>query len=213
MDTIRIVLVEDDPVWRTMLTDFMNNESDLHVVKAVETKDEAIHYCKHNKHDIVLMDINLTHNNLDGIQAILELNLIGTEAKVIALTSLSDEKVIIETYTAGAIQYISKNDFRILPETIRRAMNSTSPQEILAREYMRLREAEQYNKLTAAEREIVTLSQEGATREQIKEKLNKSEGTLKNQITSILRKFGVRSMKEVDKKIKSRGLNAQEFEQ
>ncbi len=206
------MLVEDDPVWRAMLTRFINNEHDLHVDQYAVSKEETISYCRQNKVDVVLMDINLTDNNLDGIQATLELGLMGIDVKVIALTSLDDEKVIINAYTAGAIHYVNKSDFRIIPEVIRGVLKAASPQEILVKEYLRLKKAEQYNKLTAAEIEIVELNEKGYARELIKEKLGKSEGTIKNQIASILKKFKARSMKEVIRTIRSRGLSDKEFE-
>ncbi|WP_168123449.1 response regulator transcription factor [Paenibacillus sp. HB172176] len=209
---IQILLVEDDPVWRTMLTKFINNEENLQVTHTAGTKEEALSFCACNKFDIVLMDINLTHSNLDGIQAILELSLTENQAKIIALTSLEDEKVIIDTFTAGAIHYVSKHDFRKIPDTIRGVMASRSPQEIILNEYLRLKKDEQYGKLTAAEQQIVALSEKGAGRAQIKDKLGKSEGTLKNQITSILHKFKARTMKDAVRTIKSRGLSHKDFE-
>ena len=208
MSTVtQILLVEDDPVWRTMLTRLLNQEQDFHVVQAVTTKEDAILYCSINNVDIVLMDINLTLDNLDGIQATLALSLMENRAKVIALTSLDDEEVIIDMYTAGAIHYVSKSDFRSIPDTIRSVMRTSSPQEILIKEYIRLKEAEQFNRLTSAEKEIVVLSEEGNGRAQIKDKLGKSESTLKNQITNILKKFNASSLKEVVRAIKGRGLD------
>ncbi|RAV15578.1 response regulator transcription factor [Paenibacillus contaminans] len=207
---IDLLLVEDDPVWRKMLARFLDNEPDLRVIQAVGTKEEAVAYCANNKVDVVLMDINLTGNNLDGIEATLELNLMKSPAKVIALTSLDREDVIIDTYTAGAVHYISKSDFRKIPETIRSVFHTVSPQEILVKDYIRLKEAEQYNKLTLAEREIVALSEEGIGRTQMIDKLGKSEGTLKNQISHILRKFKAKSLKEVIRTVKSRGLGSRE---
>lgn len=209
---IQILIVEDDAVWRSMLSRFLNSESDLQVVHATDTKEGAIAFCTSSKVDVVLMDINLTAHQLDGLQATLELNLMGYEAKVIMLTSLDDERVILDAFTAGAIQYISKTDFRKLPETIREAVRSRSPQAILTREFLRLKESEQYNRLTAAEREIISLSEAGNGRQAIMKSLSKSEGTLKNQITSILRKFNSKSLKEVIRSIKSRGLTDRELE-
>ncbi|MFC5703867.1 response regulator [Cohnella faecalis] len=210
---IEILLVEDDPVWRVMLTRFINNEADLHVIHAVETKEAAVLYCADNDVDVVLMDINLSGNNLDGIQATLELSLSGSSAKVIALTSLNDESVILDAYTAGVLHYVSKGDFRKIPYVVREVMNSASSQEILVKEYKRLKEAEQYSKLTAAEKEIVMLCEAGNGRAFIMDALGKAEGTLKNQITSILRKFNVRSMKDAIRKIKSRGLDIRETDE
>lgn len=204
-----ILLVEDDPVWRTMLTRFLNHESDMQVVQAVETKEAAILYCSCCNVDIVLMDLNLNGHNLDGIQATLELSLMNTTAKVIVLTALDADHIIIDTYTAGAVHYVNKCDFRNVPDLIRGVVNRLSPQDVLIRDYLRLKEAEQLNKLTVAEKEIVALSEEGVLRSQMFDKLGKTEGTLKNQITSILRKFDAKSLKEVVQMIKSRGLGGQ----
>lgn len=207
---ISILLVEDDPVWSAMLTQFINNEQDMQVVHAVASREGAIAYCSQHPVDLILMDLNLTGRNLDGIQAILELSLNGCPAKIIALTSLADEQVIIDAYTAGAVHYIGKSDFRRIPDTIRSLRHAASPQEVLVRDYIRLKQAEQYSRLTAAEREIVMLSAEGQGRAQMKDKLGKSEGTLKNQITNILRKYKAKTMREVIRKIKYRGLRVEE---
>lgn len=212
MQKIGVLLVEDDRVWRTILTRFINNEQDMDVLQAVATKDDALSFCSRQNVDIVLMDINLSGNKLDGIQAILELSLMGSTAKVIALSSFDDEHVIIDTFTAGAIHYVTKKDFRKIPELIRSVFHSTSPQEVLVKEFTRLKEAEQYNHLTAAEKEIVLLYKKGYKRVQILELLGESESTIKNQISTILRKFKARSLKEVVRVIDSRGLNGKELD-
>lgn len=208
---IRIVLVEDDPVWRDMLAKFLNYEPDLQVVFATGFKEEAITYCTSTKTDIVLMDLNLTSNHLDGLQAILELSLMGNRAKVIAVTSVEEDDTIIDAFTAGAIHYVRKSDFRRIPETIRGAVAADSPQEMLVREFIRMKEEEQYRKLTDAEREIVLLSEKGFGRARMQEKLGKAEGTLKNQITSILRKFNAKTLRDVVRSIRRRGLGDREL--
>lgn len=203
---IRIVLVEDDSVWRNMLTKFLNREHDLQVVFAAADKDSATAYCASNEVDVVLMDLNLTGNHLDGIQAIVELSLMDNRAKVIAVTSVDEDDVIIDAFTAGAIHYVRKSDFRRIPETIRGAVAGGSPQETLVKEFMRMKEEEQYRKLTDAEREIVCLSEKGFGRARMQEQLGKAEGTVKNQITSILRKFNAKTLKDVVQFIRRRGI-------
>ncbi|WP_339312121.1 response regulator transcription factor [Paenibacillus sp. FSL M7-0896] len=209
---IQILIVEDDAVWRSMLARFLNSEPGLQVIHTTATKEEALTFCTSHTVDVVLMDLNLTEHHLDGLQATLELSLTGNEARVIVLTSLTDERTILDAFTAGAIQYVSKSDFRLIPGTIREAMRSRSPQSVLVREFLRLKEAEQYNRLTLAEKEIISLSEAGNGRQAMMRSLRKSEGTLKNQITSILRKFNSKSLKEVVRAIKSRGLTDRELE-
>ncbi|WP_339252336.1 response regulator transcription factor [Paenibacillus sp. FSL P2-0136] len=209
---IQILIVEDDAVWRSMLARFLNSEPGLQVIHTTATKEEALAFCTNHTVDVVLMDLNLTEHHLDGLQATLELSLTGNEARVIVLTSVADERTILDAFTAGAIQYVSKSDFRLIPGTIREAMRSRSPQSVLVREFLRLKEAEQYNRLTLAEKEIISLSEAGNGRQAMMRSLRKSEGTLKNQITSILRKFNSKSLKEVVRAIKSRGLTDRELE-
>lgn len=209
---IQILIVEDDAVWRSMLARFLNSEPGFHVIHTTATKEEAVAFCTSRKVDVVLMDLNLTANHLDGLEATLELSLAGNEARVIALTSLADERTILDAFTAGALQYVNKTDFRLIPATIRETMRSGSPQSILVKEFLRLKESEQYNRLTLAEKEIISLSVAGNGRQAMMLSLHKSEGTLKNQITSILRKFNSKSLKDVVRAIKSRGLTDRELE-
>lgn len=212
-DKIGILLVEDDPVWRTMLTKFLDQEPDMRVLAAAASKEEAIAFCANNKADVVLMDIHLAGGNSDGIEATLELSLMGCAAKIIALTTLNNEDVVIDAFTAGALQFISKSDFRTIPDVIRSVVRSPdTPQEILVKEFRRLKEFELYSRLTEAEREIVSLYEKGYTRSHILNVLGKSESTVKNQVTAILRKFNARSMKEVIHLIRSRGLSRKESE-
>ncbi len=183
----------------------------MRVVQAVQSKDEAIAYCTDHPVDVVLMDIHLAPNQLDGIEATLELSLMRADTKVIALTSIDEERVILDTFTAGAVHYVRKSDFRKIPAVVREVMQANSPQSILVKEFIRLKETEQINRLTAAEKEIISLNEEGYGRITMAEKLGKSESTLKNQITAIIRKFQAKSIKEVVRIIKSRGLKNREF--
>ena len=205
-----ILVVEDDSVWRSALTQLINHEADLQVVFAAATKEEALAYCADHLVDVVLMDLNLTGHQLDGIQATLELNLANYPAKVIVLTSMQEKHIILDAFTAGAIHYVNKDDFRKIPELIRSVLHQTSPQELLVKEFIRLKEAEQYNQLTPAEKEIVSLSEEGNGRTQILSTLGKSESTVKKQVSSILRKFDAKSLKQVVSFIRNRGIREED---
>jgi DNA-binding NarL/FixJ family response regulator len=77
---------------------------------------------------------------------------------------------------------------------------------VLVKDYIRMKELEQYSKLTTAEKNVLALLEKGESRTQIIEKLVISESTLKNQITQILKKFKVKTGKEVITIIKRRGL-------
>ncbi|MCX7745486.1 MAG: response regulator transcription factor [Clostridia bacterium] len=205
MEKIKILLVEDDVVWQEHIKRFLHAEGDISVIYITASKEDAIDYAKKQDIDIILMDISLSDNQYEGIAAALEISRFS-KAKVLMLTSLSQDEVIIDSFTAGAIDFISKVNYKQLPDRIRLACKNTTPFEVLLKEYSKLKKENQLKDLTPAEREIYDLLEEGYTKSKIESTLYKSSGTLKNQIRHILKKLSVKSSKEAVQKIKSLGL-------
>ncbi|QOT11569.1 MULTISPECIES: response regulator transcription factor [unclassified Paenibacillus] len=206
MNRIHVFLVEDDPDWIKSMTVFLNAREDMIVVGAAESPEQAIAMAEVLSFDIVLMDIQLTAGRLDGIYAAAEIHERKPEAKVIMLTSLDDELVIMQSYTAGAVNYIEKSNFEELPAAIRSAVHQPGSMEVLLKEFARLKREEQLRSLTPAEREVFDLLDEGFTHSQMEKKLFKTESTLKNQINKILKKLGVRSSREAVEKVRRKGI-------
>ncbi|CAH0122464.1 Transcriptional regulatory protein LiaR [Paenibacillus sp. CECT 9249] len=205
MDHIRLMIVEDDPDWIKAMTLFLNNEADMLVVGAAKSREEAVRLAETLEFDVLLMDIQLSGNRLDGIDAALDIHELRP-VKIIMLTSLNDEAVIAQAFTAGAINYIEKTNYRQLPQAIRTAHRHAGPMEVLLKELARLKREEQLQALTPAEREVYELIEAGYTQTQIEQKLFKAESTLKNQVNKMLKKLGVRSSKEAVEKVKRKGL-------
>ncbi len=86
---IKVMLVEDDNFWIENLSNDLQSRQDVELVKVAKTKEEAIAFVSKYETDIVLMDINLTENNLDGIEAAEHICKMGI--KVIMLTSFRDK--------------------------------------------------------------------------------------------------------------------------
>src|SRR5450756_196526 len=83
---VNIAIVEDDPIWLSLMTDFLNQEEDFQVVATAVTKEEAIGLTRLNLNiHVMLMDINLTGNYCDGINASLHIRE-TTDTKVVMLT-------------------------------------------------------------------------------------------------------------------------------
>jgi NarL family two-component system response regulator LiaR len=78
--------------------------------------------------------------------------------------------------------------------------------EALLKEFTRLKREEQLKELTAAEREVFDMIEQGYTQSQIGRMLHKTESTLKNQVNKLLKKLGVRSSREAVKKVRRKGL-------
>jgi len=205
MKPIQLLLVEDDSAWVAALTSYLNKEEDLHVLASAASSEEAIALYTELQFDVVLMDIHLQGSKLDGIHTAVELNE-QKPGKIIMLTSASDEQLMRDSFTAGAINYIDKANFKELPHAIRSAYHRPAAMEVLLKEYARLKREEQLKQLSQAEREVFELIEDGYTQSQIGAKLYKAESTLKNQVNNMLRKLGVKSSKDAVKKVKRKGL-------
>lgn len=205
MSKIKVFLVDDDPEWLTTMEIFLSTFPDMTVIGTAATRDEAVKMVNSLDIDVVLMDINLTETRYDGIYAAAEICRVKP-VKILMLTSLSDEKIILDSFIAGAVNFIPKSQYKEIPEAIRATYYNRSPVEIVLRDYSRLKEDEQIRSLTRSEREILALVEEGLSRSQISEKLQKSEQTIKNQIGVILKKLGVNRIKDAVIKVKTKGI-------
>jgi two-component system, NarL family, response regulator DevR len=212
MDKIRIAIVEDDPSWMELMTDFLNKEEDFTVVGKAFNKDEAIQLMIELSSgiDIILMDINLSENKYDGISTALEI-FENWKIKIIMLTSLSGDDLIKDSFSAGAVNFVSKENYRDIPGIIRSALRETSPMEILLDDYRKMKENAMLSKLSPSEKELYMLASEGYSRTQIQQKLYKTENTIKSQVSSILKKFNSHSLSEVIGKIRNRGIHGDKY--
>ncbi|MFC4777038.1 response regulator [Paenibacillus sp. GCM10023252] len=211
MNQIRVLIVEDDPDWIKAITSYLSREEDILVIGAATEAGEALQLARTLSFDVVLMDIQLTANGMEGISTAMELHRIHP-AKIIMLTSVQDEHTMTLAFTAGAIHYLQKSQFKELPGVIRSSYHHPTAMEALLKEFARLKREEQLKELTYAEREVFELIEEGYTQSQIEKKLFKAESTLKNQVNKMLKKLGVRSSKEAVDKVSRRGIEPAERE-
>jgi len=208
MEKIRVFLVEDDPAWRTGLADYLNRQDDITVVGEAGSREEAIERFKNCEADVVLMDINLSDNNLDGIDTALAFADMREDCCIIMLTSLTAQDVIVESFSAGAVNYISKANFDEIPDAIRAAHHRQSAihptaAAALRSEFLRLKQDEA-QKLLSAEKDILRLIDQGRTQSQIEQTLHITRRTIKNHINRILKKMGVKTSKEAAAKAKQK---------
>jgi two-component system, NarL family, response regulator DesR len=106
-DTIRILLVEDNEVFRETLELLLGMRSDVTVVASVGDGSQAVAACREHRPDVVLMDYRLP--GLDGVQATIAVREACPETAVVCLTAsiaASEGDALIE---AGAVACLSKN--------------------------------------------------------------------------------------------------------
>lgn len=205
MKKIRIAIVEDDINWLKSMVNFLSRYNDMEVAGTALSSNEAFQLVGNCDIDVLLLDINLSGNKRDGIFAAVEILQIKS-IKIIMLTSLSDEDIIIDAFNAGAVNYIIKDKYQMLPDVIRKTMEGPSPINVLLKEFQRMKHEEQLKEFSPSEKELFSYMEKGYTQLQIEKLLYKTQSTIKTQVKSILRKLKVSSSKEAVKKVKNRGL-------
>ncbi|MCY8737555.1 response regulator transcription factor [Bacillus haynesii] len=190
MDKIRVMIVEDDPVWMKCISDLVQKESDIVVVSQALTKEEVLDV-DISSIDVVLMDLTLSEEeDFDGLHLSRELFEKGLE-KIIMLTSWDDPAIILESFDTGATNYINKTSYKDIPKAIREAYVdkvsfNADVSNLLINELRLERKA---SVLTPAEREVYKLKEKGLSRTQIAKKLFKSVETIKKQLKTIKEKI------------------------
>lgn len=189
MEQIRVMLVEDDPFWRDHISADLSDESDIVVAGVAATKEEAVEIALQRDLDVILMDINLTGNNLDGLDAAEQI--LRQEhcrsVKIIMLTSLTETEIIMKSFRLGAMNYINKSSYQDILHAIREAHSGRASIHPDAAKAMR--NEVQLMELSPTEREVFELRKDGLSKREISERLHKSTNTIKTQLRSIKNKL------------------------
>ena len=199
-EKIRILIVDDHPVFREGLRQCLAARKELHVVAAVGNGDEMWKSIRsQGRPHIVLMDIEMPGEN--GIELTKALHEKYPDVRVLMLTAFSDSERVVSALKAGAVGYLLKN---VSPDEIRTTVERAASGEPMLsgeiagrvlREFEREREEERYREqlaaLTAREEEILKLLATGESNREIGKRLFISEQTVKNHVANIFRKLQV----------------------
>lgn len=207
---IKVAIIDDEINWLKLITQYLNGQDNIMVSWSSTNKEEAVKFAQSDAVDIILMDINLEAGqgqNYDGILATIEVLESEIKAKVVILSNLTDDELIINSIIAGAVDYISKANFQELPQVIHLIINNEpSPLKIISKEYAKIRQDMTLQILTPAEREVLSLLEQRFTRSQIAARLCITLDCVKKHVGHILKKLEAKDTSEVFKNIKLRSL-------
>lgn len=179
-----LIIVEDDSFWQEQLRRDLEEQPDIEVQAVLADKEEALHFVRQQQVDIVLMDINLSGNQLDGIEATRKIvRQSNNKTKVIMMTLFDEGEIIADSFRQGAINYIKKSNYGHLVSAIRDAYRNQA--SIHADVADAIRAELRLSVLTPMEREVLALKNKGLNKTQIAEMLVKSVSTIKSQMRSI----------------------------
>ena len=216
METIHLLLVDDQRLMRDGLRILLELEPDLEVVGEADNGAEALEAYRQLAPDVVLMDIRMPV--MDGVEATRRLRAEHPEAKIIILTTFDDNEYVFEGLRAGALGYLLKDvSGEELAAAIRvvaagGSMIEPSVARKVVAEFARLAPASPESKneliepLSEREIEILKLVSQGLTNKEIAAKLYLAEGTVKNYVTSILQKINARDRTQAALRARESGL-------
>jgi DNA-binding NarL/FixJ family response regulator len=197
MSRIRVLLVDDQALFRAGLRRLVEMQADIEIVGEAGDGEEALRLASATRADVALMDLKMPR--LDGVAATRRLRVQLPSCRVVALTTFEEDELVFEALRAGAVGYLLKDaSAERLYDAIRAAARSESvlqpsvASKVLA-ELSRLSRRAPPNEPLLSERELAVLRLvgRGASNKEIAAALFLAEGTVKNHVTSILTKLKV----------------------
>ncbi len=183
---IKVLIVEDDTDFAYLIKQELTKEPDFQCVGIASDTKAAFELAYRHMPHIVLMDLNLSNSEMDGLSIAKDIRL-ETGAKIIILTSQESEIVLeYAVKKAFASDYLYKSQFPILCGTVRSVANGITPHQILLRKLI-------LDELSVAERSVLDMII-GKNIE-----IKSANKTISNQKTSILKKLGLKNTNELIK--------------
>ncbi len=202
-DKIRIVLVDDHPLFREGVASILGSEADLEVVAQGASAEEAFRLAQELLPDVMLLDIDMPGN---GLEAARRIAAVFPVIRIVLLTVSEAEENLLAAMKAGARAYILKGVAgRELLKIVRLVLAGESyvPPALAASLLTELGKprqpqgpGEELEQLTQRENEILRLLATGMSNKEIGEKLFLTEKTVKHYVTNILQKLQVHNRVE-----------------
>ena len=192
---MKILIVDDDSLVALSLKTILEAKG-LEICALGNSGEQAVALYKQHKPDILLMDIRM--ENITGLEAAEKILSEDKAAKILFLTTFSDDEYILKALDIGAKGYILKQDFESIEAALLAVERGQSVfgGEIVSKlpELMQHKNGFSYEAegISPKEWEITTLVAEGLSNKEIANRLYLSEGTVRNYISSVLEKLSLR---------------------
>jgi len=195
---IQVLLVDDHELVRRGLRDLLGDEPDIEVVAEASSVEEALAVAMHVEPEVAVVDVRLGDG--DGITLCRELRSKPNPPACLMLTAFDDEEAMVGAIMAGAAGYLLKqlrgDEIVGAIRKVGSGLNLMDPartQPVMARlrRGKHMNGDERLDRLSAQEEKVVLLVADGCTNREIGERLDLAEKTVKNYVSSVLRKLEV----------------------
>ena len=209
------MLVEDHVLVREGTRELLDREEDIQVVAEAGDGEEAVRLAEAHRPDVILMDIALP--KLNGLEATKRIKASTPEPAILVLTAYDDDEYIFEGLRAGALGYLLKD---AAPDVLYNAIRAAARGESVLQPAVAAKVVSQFARmaptpspeqalvepLSEREIEVLALIADGQTNREIAGELYIASGTVKNHVTNILGKLGVRDRTQAALKARELGL-------
>ena len=198
--TIKILLVDDQSLVRAGIKSLLGLSEKVSVVAEASDGSEVLAKVEATEPDVILLDLSMPV--MDGIATLAALNQANISTPVVILTTFDDHELVLRGLKAGAKGYLLKD---VSLDSLIQAIETVHNGETLVQPALTERLLQGLSTiapefelpaaieaLTTKETEVLRLMASGYSNKEISTALFKSEGTVKNHVSSILTKLGVR---------------------
>ena len=213
MTLVRVLLVDDQALFREALATLLATHDGIDVIGEAGNGDEAVRRVAELRPDVVLMDLRMPV--LDGVSATRRLRGDHPDVRVIALTTFDDDEDVFAALRAGAVGYLLKDvsSARLVEAVLAAARGESVLQpSVAAKVVARFAELPEPKPqplvvpLSERERDVLRLLADGRSNREIAAKLFLAEGTVKNHVTNVLGKLGARDRTQAALRARDLGL-------
>jgi DNA-binding NarL/FixJ family response regulator len=215
--TIRVLVVDDHPVFRAGLMAILDDLDDVEVVAQAADGEQAIDEVASHRPDVVLMDLRMP--GIGGLEATARITAHHPNTAVIVLTMDSDHDSVFAALRAGARGYLLKEADG---DDVQRALHAVAKGDAVFGPGIAERvisffatprlatSADPFPQLTPREREILHLIAEGLDNAAIARRLLLTEKSVRNRVSDILTKLRARSRAEAVVPARDEGLGGEQ---
>jgi two-component system, NarL family, response regulator LiaR len=193
-DLIRVLIVDDHPVVRKGMTTLLAGEQDIDIVGEASNGKQALDQVEKLHPDVILMDLVMPE--MDGIEAIQLISSHHPEIRILVMTSFTADEKVFPSIKAGALGYLLKDSD---PEDMIRMIHQVYRGELSLHPMIARKVIQELNRpadqslttepLTEREVEILQLIAQGLDNQEIADRLNLKDATVRTHVSNILGKL------------------------